>query len=404
MVASPVALQKETLDEPVGVEETVDASLSGRLARMRRDVASIRATAIHASPASRAEVACTMLRLADALTAAAVGLLPEGSLEESCGLPADMVLGLQGRRMGSEARMITRSAAQLRSMPRLSDALSDGMVSWGQVRAIVSSVSRVPAAGRAAVDQLIDDNAASLAQADPDCLVRLVDETVAEQRADLAAAREDRQIERSFLAVQGRLDGSASIYGEADAQSTATIVEALDAIADAPQCGETGGMSRAQQRFEALVAMCEASLNGESGSTRPRPRVLATIDVSAPPDVAHTDVMSVLWPLAGRPARLTSVASESLLCDASVVPVLFDRGRPVAVGDASSTITGKVRTALIARDGGCRFPGCGAPAAWCDVHLRLNQSLQHLLDDDQQQQEVGLCQPSNIGARRVSNV
>lgn len=129
------------------VDEASNASLSGSLARVSRDVASIRGAAIHASPASRTEVACTMLRLADALTAAAVGLLPEGSLEESCGLPADMVLGLWGRRLGSEARMITRSAVQLRSMPRLSDAFFEGTVSWGQVRAIVSAVSRVPASG-----------------------------------------------------------------------------------------------------------------------------------------------------------------------------------------------------------------------------------------------------------------
>jgi len=27
-----------------------------------------------------------------------------------------------------------------------------------------------------------------------------------------------------------------------------------------------------------------------------------------------------------------------------------------------------MRSALIARDGGCRFPGCGAPVGWSDAH------------------------------------
>jgi hypothetical protein len=27
-----------------------------------------------------------------------------------------------------------------------------------------------------------------------------------------------------------------------------------------------------------------------------------------------------------------------------------------------------MRTALIARDGGCAFPGCDAPTGWCDAH------------------------------------
>ena len=57
-----------------------------------------------------------------------------------------------------------------------------------------------------------------------------------------------------------------------------------------------------------------------------------------------------------------------LACDASVVPVVFDGARPVAVGDAAAPISSKLRAALVARDGGCRFPGCGAPVAWCDAH------------------------------------
>jgi hypothetical protein len=40
----------------------------------------------------------------------------------------------------------------------------------------------------------------------------------------------------------------------------------------------------------------------------------------------------------------------------------------VAAGDAHSPISSKLRAALIARDGCCRFPACGAPVAWCDAH------------------------------------
>ncbi|MGZ4139253.1 MAG: HNH endonuclease signature motif containing protein, partial [Actinomycetota bacterium] len=75
-----------------------------------------------------------------------------------------------------------------------------------------------------------------------------------------------------------------------------------------------------------------------------------------------------LWALAGRPAGLTPLATEALLCDSTVVPVLFQGARPVAVGDASSPVSQKLRSALVARDGGCRFPGCRAPVAWCDAH------------------------------------
>jgi len=56
------------------------------------------------------------------------------------------------------------------------------------------------------------------------------------------------------------------------------------------------------------------------------------------------------------------------MCDANVIPVVFDGERPVAVGTAMDAISSRMRTALIARDGGCRFPGCRAPVSWCDAH------------------------------------
>ena len=121
--------------------------------------------------------------------------------------------------------------------------------------------------------------------------------------------------------------------------------------------------------MQALVAMAEQTLNGGSAiTTRPRPRVIATVDLDSLRDDADGEAARILWSVAGRPARITPLTTETLLCDASVTPVFFEGRRPAAVGDAYSPISGKLRTALIARDGGCRFPGCGAPVAWCDAH------------------------------------
>src|SRR5437879_2069941 len=97
-------------------------------------------------------------------------------------------------------------------------------------------------------------------------------------------------------------------------------------------------------------------------------RLLATIDIESLRKGAESDSSRILWSLAGRPARVTPLATDVLACDATVVPILFDGARPVAVGDATAAITSAMRTALIARDGGCRFPGCHAPVSWCDAH------------------------------------
>ena len=101
---------------------------------------------------------------------------------------------------------------------------------------------------------------------------------------------------------------------------------------------------------------------------RPRPRLIATIDLSALANDGRTASARVLWALAGRAPRLTPLATETLACDAIVTPVVFDGARPVAVGDATDPVTKRLRNALIARDGGCRFPGCHAPVSWCDAH------------------------------------
>jgi len=313
--------------------------------------------------------ACNALVEADRLTAQALSIIGCTDVEASMGLPAERLLSLGARRTGADARMLVNAAATLRWMPATAAAFARGDLSWGQVRAIVAAVRSVDAAGRARIDEVIGGVGQRLDRMDPDELLACVDDAVSGLRADLALAREDRQIERGFLSVQGRLDGSASFYGEADPESTATLLEALDAHADRPVAADDDGSTRAQQRLDALIAMCEESLNGgHTQQTRPRPRLIATIDVDALTRDARADGARVLWSLVGRAPRLTPLATDVLACDANVIPVVFQGARPVAVGDATSPITPRLRTALIARDGGCRFPGCHAPVSWCDAH------------------------------------
>ena len=50
-------------------------------------------------------------------------------------------------------------------------------------------------------------------------------------------------------------------------------------------------------------------------------------------------------------------------------------GEPLAIGRPTRTIRGPLRTLLIARDGGCRFPGCTRPPEWCDGHHIVRKAL-----------------------------
>ena len=311
-----------------------------------------------------ARAIASALREADAAVARAIEALSRTDVQAETGLLPEQFLSLEAGWTGTDSRMIVRAERALRAMPLTKAAFLMGKISWGQVRAIVCSVRSVDVQGREQIDLLVGNDRAD----EPEDLLQRVEDAVSELRADLALAREAREIERSFLSIQHRLDGSSTLFGEADAEATATICHALDAVADRPVDADAeDAPSRARQRMEALVRICEMTLNG-GHLGRPRPRLLATLDLNAVGASGRADGARVFASISGRPTRVTPVAAETMLCDATIEPVIFDGVRPVAVGDATSAITPKMRAALIARDGGCRFPGCNAPEDWCDAH------------------------------------
>jgi hypothetical protein len=66
---------------------------------------------------------------------------------------------------------------------------------------------------------------------------------------------------------------------------------------------------------------------------------------------------------------ISATQARKLACDAAIIPaVLSSNGVPLDVGRAKRHFEGKLRKALDLRDGGCAFPGCDIPAAWCDAH------------------------------------
>jgi HNH endonuclease len=61
-------------------------------------------------------------------------------------------------------------------------------------------------------------------------------------------------------------------------------------------------------------------------------------------------------------ARLRSAA-------ALLPPILGGaRTQPLEVGRTSRVVSPAQRAALVVRDGGCAFPGCLRPPAWCEAH------------------------------------
>ena len=64
---------------------------------------------------------------------------------------------------------------------------------------------------------------------------------------------------------------------------------------------------------------------------------------------------------------LTPGQVRVLSCDAQIIPAVLGTGpEPLDLGRGKRLITPALATYLAMRDGGCTFPGCSMPPAWCD--------------------------------------
>jgi hypothetical protein len=75
--------------------------------------------------------------------------------------------------------------------------------------------------------------------------------------------------------------------------------------------------------------------------------------------------------IAGVDEPLTASTARRLAADAELIPVVLGAESEVLdLGRGSRLFTEAQRRAMVARDGGCIWPGCPTPPAWCEAaHL-----------------------------------
>lgn len=67
--------------------------------------------------------------------------------------------------------------------------------------------------------------------------------------------------------------------------------------------------------------------------------------------------------------QISASDARRLACDCKLIPVVLGTdSEPLDVGRTTRTAPLGIRRALIARDGGCSFPGCHRPPGICAVH------------------------------------
>jgi 5-methylcytosine-specific restriction endonuclease McrA len=189
-----------------------------------------------------------------------------------------------------------------------------------------------------------------------------------------AEARETAQRHRSRgLRVYQDADGMVVVRGRLEPEVGALLMQALAAARETlyqRARGRDGNVavghgnvsaetppSMAQKQADALALLAETALHHELDPGAPGERYQVVVHVDAP---ALAEAAQPGQSVLEEGTRVSAETSRRLACDASRVVMRHDEaGRLVEIGARTRTIPPALRRALLARDRGCRFPGCG---------------------------------------------
>jgi hypothetical protein len=157
-------------------------------------------------------------------------------------------------------------------------------------------------------------------------------------------------------------DGSLVVRGRLAPEEGALILRALDAARDALRqrdrraqrgSAEPRPEPRRPTNAQVLAALADVALAQRGGrSDGERYQVVVHVDEGVLAGQGEEGCE-----LDGGPAIAPETARR-LACDASLVRIRDQEGKPLSVGRKTRAVPPALRRALNARDGGCRFPGC----------------------------------------------
>lgn len=165
------------------------------------------------------------------------------------------------------------------------------------------------------------------------------------------------------VAAQFQRIADAVMNPRVDSDRVPGVRFADDAAEAAPAPVDT--RTRAQKQHDVLATALGVAASSELLPTigGAAPTLVVTVreeDLLAGRGYAHVDGSA-------EPVALTAATHTG--CAGVVQRVIIDpRGRIRSLGTEERVFNRHQRRAIAARDGGCLIPGCGVPAAWCEIH------------------------------------
>ena len=356
--------------------------------------------------------------------------LPEllGAVDQLCGVTSAVVGSFDTRGL-SDVDACRTTRTWLQAVGRMSQGAAGSWIKRARLMANLPAVGAAAKAGRVSAEQLkvIDDlaHAVGVEQVQPtDAMLAALCGDVGKDEVVKACERiyahvnpdgphpdpQDLHDKRELILT--RSGHMTYLRGRLDPEGAAVLSTALDALMRPPAPDETS--TAPQRRCDALVELGRLSLARgqlpEVGGHRPQVAILITpamllsgssaegltaldnqVDGCPAPAAGHANGPPPTGPpkteppdelerigiphLPDRPwmgwvDHIPEAVAQRIACDCETWRQVLDQttGQVLELGRTHRLVPPWLRKALVARDHGCRWPGCTAPAAWTDAH------------------------------------
>ena len=244
------------------------------------------------------------------------------------------------------------------AVPELADAVASGDLSAKSALALHSAVKEAPA----------DADLAGLVKAVKGATPREAAAAgerfreVNRPRPETPEEAEDRRYRMRSVRSGQPDDGIVTTTVALPLLEHRKFINAINHVAGKPTEGDE--RTNEQRLADGLLLLCDAYAKGEVTGGRERPTILLVMDAATmagdndgPAHTAHGE-------------RIPAHVARRLFENAHLQRVVRVGSRIIDLGMTARYATESQYRALVVRDGGCRWPGCHIPAAWCEIdHL-----------------------------------